>query len=109
MKTNTKMEIYKYICCHLKLKPPTHYEIQEKFGLALSTINEHIQWLKKEHYLRKDGLPKILPTTEILQNNNYIFLSDGNRIKTDNTSEEIKRLNEEYQESKNNKYWIYSD
>jgi len=77
------MEIYKYICENLKLKPPTHYDIQRKFGLALSTINEHIQWLKKEHYLRKDGLPKSLPLGETLQNNNYIFMDNSKRIKTD--------------------------
>jgi len=94
MKNSTKGEIYKYICQHLKLKPPTHYDIQKKFGLALSTINEHIQWLKKEHYLRKDGLPKILPTAEILENNNYIFLSDKHRIKSDGTTppKELSKL-----------------
>ena len=86
MKNNTKMEIYKYICQNMILKPPTHYDIQNKFGLALSTINEHIQWLKKEHYLRKDGLPKSLPLRETLQNNSYLLLYDKNKIKTDGTT-----------------------
>jgi repressor LexA len=66
MLSRRQREILEFITLFLREegRPPTVREIASHFGLAVSTVHEHLERLRREGYLIKDSRGRVAPSKE---------------------------------------------